>query len=107
MSIIVSILVCYGISNIVIYGNIFSGLRDRLDLYSPNFWGKLFSCMMCLPFWVGFFLSLGAHLLNYTQFSPLSHYGLDNLYVSIFLDSCFLSATTWLVHTFQEHFEES
>ena len=105
MSILISILVCYGICNIIVYGSIFEGLRSKLNLYSPDFWGKLFSCMMCLPFWAGLFLSTSVQLLGYPQFSPLSHYGLDNFYIAIFLDSCLLSATTWLIHTFQEYFE--
>ena len=105
MSIILTILVCYGICNIIVYGSIFEGLRDKLNLYSPDFWGKLFSCMMCLPFWVGAFLSTSTQLLGYTQFSPLTHYGLDNFFIAIFLDSCLLSGTTWLIHTIQEYFE--
>ena len=105
MSILVSILVCYGICNIIVYGSIFEGLRDKLNLYSPDFWGKLFTCMMCLPFWVGIFISTSVHLLGYNQFSPLSLNGLDNCYISIFFDACFFSGTTWLIHTLQEHFE--
>ncbi len=105
MEIILTILVCYGISNIIVYGSIFEGLRDKLTLISPDFWGKLFSCMMCMPFWVGFILSLGSQISTYTQFSPFYSNGLDNIYISIFLDSCLLSGTTWLIHTLQEHFE--
>ncbi len=106
MSILISILLCYGISNIIVYGSIFEGFRDKLNLYSPDFWGKLFSCMMCLPFWVGIFISIVSHLLGYYQFSPLSYNGLDNSYIAVFFDGCVLSGTTWLIHTFQEHFEE-
>lgn len=105
MEILLTILVCYGISNIIVYGSIFEGLRDRLTLFSPDFWGKLFSCMMCLPFWVGFFLSVSSQFTGYTQFSPFFSNGLENPYISVFLDSCLLSGTTWLIHTLQEHFE--
>lgn len=105
MEIILIVLVTYGISNIIVYGAIFEKLRNEADLLSPKFWGKLLSCMMCTPFWVGFFLSLGSFLSEYTQFSPFYSVGLENVYLSIFLDSCLLSGTTWLIHTFQEYLE--
>jgi hypothetical protein len=105
MELLLIIFVGYGISNMIVHGSIFEKLRDWSDLYNPNFFGKLFSCMMCTPFWVGFFLSLGSHLSGYTQFSPFYHYGLECVYISIFLDSCLVSGTTWLIHTFQEYLE--
>jgi len=105
MEIILIVLVAYGISNIVVYGAIFEKLREMSNLFSPKFWGKLLSCMMCTPFWVGFFLSLGSFLSDYTQFSPFYSMGLENIYISIFLDSCLLSGTTWLIHTVQEYLE--
>ena len=67
---------------------------------------KLFTCMMCTPWWVGFFLSLGAQISGYTGFSPFYSNGLENMYISIFLDSCLISGTTWLIHTVQEKLEE-
>ena len=106
METLLSILVCYGICNIVVYGSIFENLREKLKLFSPDFWGKLFSCMMCMPFWVGVILSIGSHITGYTQFSPFFSNGLENLYIAVFLDGCLLSGTTWLIHTFQEYFEE-
>lgn len=105
MEVLLIILVTYGISNMVVFGSIFEKLREYTAIYNPNFFGKLFSCMMCTPFWVGFFLSLGAYLSGYTQFSPFTYYGLECVYISIFLDSCLLSGTTWLIHTAQEYLE--
>jgi hypothetical protein len=65
--------------------------------------------MMCLPTWVGFFLSL-------VYFSPTLQYGLTDINVfnwfeipkevsSVFFDGMFASGMTWLIHTLQEHFE--
>ena len=105
MELLLIILVGYSISNMIVYGSIFEKLRDWGEVYSPRFFGKLFSCMMCTPFWVGFFLSLGSHLSGYTQFSPFYHHGLECIYISIFLDSCLVSGTTWLIHTVQERLE--
>ena len=105
MELILTILVGYGISNIIVFGSIFEGLRTFADKVSPNFFGKLLSCMMCTPFWVGFGLSLGSYLSGFTQFSPFYTYGVEWVYLSVFLDSCLIKGTSWLIHTFQEHFE--
>jgi hypothetical protein len=87
MEVLLFILVAYGISNIVVFGSIFE------------------SCMMCFPTWAGIFLSLGAHLTGFTQFSPFAHYGLEMAPLAIFLDGCLASGCVWLIHTLQEHFE--
>ena len=106
MELLLFILVSYGISNIIVFGSIFDGFRELMDDISPNFFGKLFSCMMCTPWWVGFFLSLGVQLSGYSQFSPFYGAGLENIYLSVFLDSCLISGTTWLIHSIQEYFEQ-
>ena len=106
MEILLIILVSYGISNVIVFGTLFESFRELMDDLSPNFFGKLFSCMMCTPWWVGFFLSLGAQLSGYSQFLPFYNYCLENIYLSIFLDACLLSGTTWLIHNVQEYFEQ-
>jgi len=106
MNTLLFILICYGFSNIIVYGSIFKGLRDFLDKINPNFLGTLFSCMVCFPTWVGFLLSL-------TFFSPTLFYGLNDINVfglfeitkevsSVFWDGILASGATWLIHTFQE-----
>ena len=105
MELLLIILVGYSISNIIVFGSLFSGLRETAEIYNPSFFGKLFTCMMCTPWWVGFILSLGSHIIGYTEFSPFYSNGLENMYISIFLDSCLISGTTWLIHTVQEKLE--
>jgi hypothetical protein len=106
MNTVLFILIAYGFSNIVVYGSIFSGMRDLFDERSPDFFGKLVNCMMCFPTWVGFFLSL-------TFFSPTLHYGLDDFwffpkeFLSVFFDGVLASGTTWVIHTFQETMERA
>ena len=67
--------------------------------------------MVCLPTWVGFFMSL-------TFFSPTLYYGLGDLNVfglfeiskevsSVFWDGVLASGTTWLIHTSQEMLERA
>jgi len=105
MELLLIILVGYSISNIVVFGSIFEGLRKTAQYYSPTFFGKLLSCMMCTPWWVGFFLSVGSQITGYTEFSPFYNYGVEIPYISVFLDSCLISGTTWLIHTVQEKLE--
>lgn len=106
MSLLVFILTCYGISNIVIFGSIFEQFREFWKIVSPNFFGKLFSCMICLPTYVGFIISIGAHVTELHQFSPFASLGLDISLLAIFLDGCLASGSVWLLHTLQEHLEK-
>jgi hypothetical protein len=107
MELLVFILLSYSISNIIVFGSIFSGFRNFCERLSPNFFGKLFNCMMCTPFWVGFVLSITFNLLGYGFMSPLYSLGVDSLFLVLFLDSCLASGTTWLLHTSQEMFERA
>jgi hypothetical protein len=66
MEILLIILVSYGISNVIVFGTLFESFRELMDDLSPNFFGKLFSCMMCTPWWVGFFLISGTTWLIHT-----------------------------------------
>lgn len=111
MELLLFIFIAYGLSNILIYGSIFENFRNKMDKISPKFFGKLFSCFICLPTWVGF---LGSFLI----WSPTIHYGIVseginffNLFtipkelISTFLDGCLTSGIVWLIHTFQESME--
>jgi hypothetical protein len=107
MELLIFILLNYGMANIIVYGSIFNGFRSFWDSISPNFFGKLFNCMMCTPFWTGFLLSTSFHLMGYNNLSPLSNNGVENMFLAIFLDSVLASGTTWLFHTFQEMMERA
>jgi len=45
------LLVCSGLTQILVYGKILDKLRPK-----EGFFGELFSCPMCTGFWVGVFL---------------------------------------------------
>ena len=45
------VLVCFGMTQIIVYGTIFEDFRP-----SDGFFGKLFNCTMCTGFWVGVIL---------------------------------------------------
>ena len=111
IKLIMYILISYGICNILIYGSIFQKFRTIIgvDSEQPKFFGKLFSCFMCLSFWVGLFLSN-------IMYSPISSvdlvsdlylltFKIDKMFITMFLDACLSSGSVWLVHTLQERLE--
>jgi hypothetical protein len=99
------LLLAYGITNIAVFGTIFDGWRAFWKRVSPSFFGKLFTCPLCLSTWVGLILSYVFSLFGYS--TPMSLYGIDNLPLMIFLDGCLTSGGVWLIHTIQEFFERA
>lgn len=111
MKLFLFILIAYGISNILVFGSIFKGWRTFWTTISPNFFGTLFNCMICLPTYIGFFgswlvwsptLAYGVvtesvNFLGLFSFSPKV--------ISVFLDGCLASGAVWLVHSIQEALE--
>lgn len=105
MKIFLFILLAYGITNIAVFGSIFERWRNFWYKKSPKIFGKLFTCPMCLSFYVGWILS---QLFNYYGLStPFSEYGVNYLPLLLFLDACFTSGCVWIIHTIQEAFERS
>lgn len=99
MELVVFLLISYGISNIMVFSTIFERWRNFTNKYSPNFFGELFSCMICLPFWIGVFLS-------FFVYSPsLGILNLRVLPLNLLLDACIASGGVWIIHTFQEYLE--
>jgi hypothetical protein len=105
MKIILFVFLAYGITNILIFGSIFEFWRNFWVKTNPNFFGKLFTCPLCLSTWVGGFLSM---IFNYFGYqTPFIQYGVTILPLLIFLDACFTSGAVWLIHTIQEAFERA
>lgn len=111
MKLTLFLLIAYGISNIIVFGSIFKGWRDFWSNVSPNFFGMLFTCMICLPTWVGF---LGSALvwsptLEYQVVTQdVSFFGLftiSKVFIATFLDGCLTSGAVWLLHSLQEAVE--
>ena len=106
MGLLIFILVNYGISNIVVHGSIFNGFREFWNRVSPNFFGTLFSCMICFPAWSGFILSFIFQMMGYDNLSPLASQGVDNMFLSVFLDGCLSSGTVFVLHIIEQWFEK-
>lgn len=97
MNLLITILIVYGISAIIAISKIFEPLRDVAEKYSPNFWKYLTSCMQCLPFWVGVFVSF----INGTPFEIMNN---DlpapiNVFFTYLFSGGMFSGTTLLIHT--------
>lgn len=111
----VYILVCYGLSNMVVYSkgpfHIFENWRTLANNIHPHF-GELFSCMMCFPFWAGVIFSLLDLFLipiGFTPFNiicssiPLTFF---NVLFIVIMDGILSSGTTWVINNIEEYFEQ-
>ncbi|MFH4969009.1 hypothetical protein V8G61_12460 [Gaetbulibacter sp. M240] len=97
MEFLINVLVVYGISAIITISKIFEPLRDIAEKRSPNFWKYLTSCMQCLPFWVGVFVSfvMGTSMVVSNENLP----GFLNSFLSYLFSGALYSGTTFLIHT--------
>lgn len=103
-------IIAYGMSNILVYGSIFNGPRNKINLYASDehmpfqgFWvflRDLIKCMMCTSTWVGFFLGLFV-------ISPTFYMFDISKYVSWFFDGMFASGAVWTINAVVEWFEEN
>lgn len=100
----------YGFSNIMVYGSIFSGLRNFFIKWGSNpyapfsgvgkFISGILSCMMCCSAWIGFFLGL--------VYSSPSHWLFAvNSYYSWFFDGLMASGAVWAINSIIEWFEQN
>ena len=78
------VLVCYGLTNILVYGSILNCVRPKEGL-----WGELFKCPMCMGFHVGWFVTM---LMNLSSIIDVS----TNI-VDTFLLACLSSGTSYVL----------
>jgi hypothetical protein len=77
------ILICFGLTNILVYGSILNCVRPKEGL-----WGELFKCPMCMGFHVGWFVAM---LMNLSSVISIS----TNI-VDTFLLACLSSGTSYV-----------
>ena len=80
MNLILFILACYGMTMILVYGQIFKKIR-------PTY--HMFHCTMCMGFWVGIFINFLLCMLNKNLF--------DSIILGSFLSGCISSGTTYFL----------
>jgi hypothetical protein len=109
MIMLIWLLVAYGMSNILVYGSIFQGIRDSINDWGNSmlpfnrmgkFIGDLLSCMMCTSVWVGFFLSI-------SYYSPSISFIKTPQWCGWFFDGILSSGAVWAINAIVEWFEEN
>lgn len=80
MNLLYFVLVCFGLTSIIVYGKIFDKIRPS--------W-KLFNCCACMGFWVGLFVWI------ISPFSTLFNF--DNSVVTGFFLACLSSGTSYIM----------
>lgn len=76
MGLLLYLFICASVTFIIVDSKFFEGIRTILESKSPNFFGYLINCYLCLGFWVGV-------LLNFI-FNPLSEFYYENIWLQIF-----------------------
>ena len=84
MNLLLFVLAAYGLTQILCYGKIFDKWRPK-----HGKWKELFSCSMCIGFWVGVFLG------GIDPFTQL--FSLSTNFVDTFLLGCVSSGTSYLL----------
>lgn len=109
MILLLWLIAAYGMTQIIVYGSIFQGLRDSINrtgkmgipVISPvfNFIDGIVSCMMCCSTWVGFFMSfIWSPWVNIMEVHPV---------ISVFFDGMLASGGVWAINAMVEWFEEN
>jgi len=103
------VMLCYGLTNIVVFGTIFEHFREFFNKlgsssnvfsFIGSFIYKIITCPMCFGLYAGIFFSL-------MVFSPTNEYLYVNGHYSWFFDGVFSSGTVWMVNSIIEFFEEN
>ena len=107
------LLCCFGLSNIVVFGEgpfyILERWRNFAHNIHPNF-GKLFSCMMCFPANLGWFLSIvDWFIIKSIAFTPFNIiFGGTNLWwLAMIMDMGITSGFCWLLYVIDDYFEKN
>jgi len=100
--------IAYGLSNIVVYGSIFSTPRkwianiaeSRIPIINSigEFIKDMTSCMMCFGFHAGWFLSI-------FMWSPTHEMFMVSTSYSWFFDAFLASGAVWLINDIAEYLE--
>jgi hypothetical protein len=104
------IIIAYGLSNIVVYGSIFNGPRNKINKWAENEWAafngvwvfisNMIKCMMCFGFHCGWFLSI-------TIYSPTYQILEVTPWASWFFDAFLASGAVWAINSVIEWYEQN
>ena len=99
--------IVYGICNILIWGSNFIWWRTFLSKFGEGEYSlyKLFTCFMCLPTWIGPFVSAMSIIFGDGSLSVTNQF-FDNIALVLFFYGVFSSGLIWLINTIQEKLEQ-
>jgi len=110
MDILIWFFLAYGFTNIMVWGSIFAGMRNKIAELGDNILFPLFpvfkftsgilACVMCCSTWIGFFL--GALIYSPTH----EHFGLTTD-ISWFFDGLLASGAVWAINAIVEWYENN
>lgn len=116
MRLIFYIFCAYGLSEMMVFSNgpfgMFSGIRSVASRISSGL-GELFSCMICLPTWVGItFSAINVIFMPIVPFTPANIIlgvggGFWMVLFKIILDGLFTSGTTWILYQIESYVENT
>ena len=105
-------MVAYGACNVIIFGDgpfyMFKYLRNFAHSISSHF-GKLFSCMMCLPANFGWICSLFNWFLipvAFTPFNIIFSESRELWWLAALCDGALTSGVVYLIYIINEYFEK-
>lgn len=84
MNLLLFVLICYGMTMILVYGSLFNKIRPK-----EGFFGALFKCTMCTGFWVGVFVNICLFILNKDIF--------NSIIIGSFLSGCISSGSSYFL----------
>ena len=112
LTILCYIFVAYGACNVIAFGDgpfyIFTRIRMWASNISEHF-GKLFSCMMCLPANFGWICSVFNWFLIPVAFTPFNiiFAGYSNLwFLALLCDGAFTTGIVYLIYILNEYLEK-
>lgn len=111
LTLFVYMVVCYGISNTIIFAHgpfhCFDKMHEIANKIHPQL-EEMLSCFICSGWWCGFIMS-AINLLFFPSvaFTPMMMVGLpvQYWYVTVFFDGAFVSGSNWLINTIQNYLE--
>jgi len=100
------ILVCYGATNIIVYGSLFEKLRNFFVKINPSFIGKLFTCSVCMGFWVGVCVAYLLMFVGNADMVPMYKLGPNGIPLILFFAGCISSGTSSMLDALNDFFSK-
>ena len=98
------ILICYGLTSIVVQSKLFKPLRSAISTKS-KFFGSLLNCMMCFSFWVGLLVVTALSFSPTAIFFGETNMDLPKKIVFTIFDAAFISGVVYYINIIELYIE--